>query len=176
MSSDVADTIAKLEQSKVRAYSQTPMPSELDAEVIALIGRFTNSTGQQRAALDALVADTHSFGLLIFAERMAALAVREKSAERVRVGLLAIAIENFRWDLREDIMVMSLLYDSAVKIGADADATFRSMYEHAPPRVAQELENFIERPAELKRIAVMGYHEVDDAAGFRYDRDRRGRS
>jgi hypothetical protein len=144
----------------------------LDAEIAQLVRQFAVSSEAQRGAIEAELTDEHSFGFLVFAERMAALAVRENSVDRLRDGLLSIAMEQFRFDLREDLMVMSLLYNSAKKIGADPDAVFMSVCPAVAPQVARELQKFVSRPAELKSIAAMGYREIDDAAGFRYDRIR----
>lgn len=166
-------TLAQLQQSQVRAYHQSALPSALDDEVAALVRQFAQADEAQRQAIDAQVTEEHSYGFLIFAERMAALAVREQAASRLRDGLLAIGLERFRLDLREDLMVMSLLHHSALRIGADPDATFRAVYDAVPAQVAREFETFIQRPAELKRIGTMGYREADDAGGFRYDRTKR---
>ena len=173
-SPSLADTLVQLEQSRVRDYYAMPMPSPLDEAVAALARRYSQAPAAERTAIDARISLEHSYGFLIFAERMAALAVRERSVERVRDGLLGLALEHFRLDLREDLMVFSLLHHSARRIGADADALFRSL---GPPTVAadvaQEFERFAQRPAELKQIRVFGYHEVSDDTGFRYDRIRR---
>ena len=41
------------------------------------------------------------------------------SAEPLEKALLAIGVEGFRWDAREDMLILSLIHHSTVKVGAD---------------------------------------------------------
>src|SRR4051794_22150863 len=59
--------------------------------------------------------------LILFASRMASLAVREHSEAHVRAGLTALALIQGQVDLRDAIIYLSTLYDAANRIGSDAD-------------------------------------------------------
>jgi hypothetical protein len=166
----IAATLAKIDESRVRDYALGPIPSPLDGELADLLRRYRVSTKGGRERMSAQVDSAHSYGLLAFAERMAALAVRERSKEPIRDGLLAIAFEGFRIDEREDILVMSLLDHGARKIKANATELFDEAAKNAPPEVARALREFAKRPAALRDIGTMGYRESDDGDGFRYVR------
>jgi hypothetical protein len=139
-------------------------------EISKIINIFVNSPSDgRRELIDALNSD-HTFVLLAFAERMAALGVRERSRQRLFEGLIAIVIENFRYDTRENILILSLLNHSCVKIGVDPVELFREAASFADQEAADELNQFVKRPPESKGIKSMGYKEVMAQDGFRYQR------
>jgi predicted proteasome-type protease len=111
---------------------------------------------------------TKPFLYLTFSERMAVLAVRENSQARLWQALLAQVVEDFRWDYRENLMVLSVVYHSAKKIGADAKELFQRAADLAGARAADYLRAFSLHP---RSIRSMGYREVIAEDGFRYQRD-----
>jgi hypothetical protein len=113
----------------------------------------------------------YSFTFLAYAQRMAEQAVCANDPDMLRRGLVAVAIEGFRYDRRETIPVLSLLCHSAMKIGADPVALFREASDVSTPEVKREMMSFVNRAPEDKRISAMGYREDLSGTGFRYVRD-----
>lgn len=164
------DITALVRQIDQPGYDLDLAPSPVDAAIDQVIDHYVALPPDERNAILTAFGPQHSFTFLIFAMRMAMLAVRERSAYRITRGLLALVIENARFDSREDLIILSLLNRSAEKIGADPAALFEQAAIVAEPQMAQALRTFVQRPAGLKRIESMGFHEIDGPDGFRYER------
>jgi hypothetical protein len=162
--------ITLVQQIDQTGYDLDLSPSPVDMAIEQVIDHYVALPPDQRNAILQAFGPHHSFTLLIFAMRMAMLAVRERSAYRVTRGLLALVIENARFDSREDLIMLSLLNHSAEKIEADPAALFEQAALVATPSMARALRDFAQRPAGLKRIESMGFREVDGSDGFRYER------
>lgn len=106
--------------------------------------------------------------LRAFAARMASLAVREASEERLRAGLSALVIENFADDARETLMELSILFDAARRIGVSPEAVFSQAIQWASLQAAEQLRTYLARDPGLQRIESMGYSASSDRDGFRY--------
>jgi len=162
--------LTPLQQSSVKDYFSQPIPSGADKKVIGLL-KAVNEDPSKRQFLDRALTDEHSFGLLAFAERMATLAVRIGCSEKILWGLLAVVVEGFRFDARENIMVLALLHDSACRIGFDPLPLFRLAVKHAQPEVAKTVLDFATGPQQERSIESMGYTVFGEGADFRYVRE-----
>ncbi len=150
----------------IDTYDQSSLPSDSDETVADLIHLFKESSDNIRVYIrNRLNTKADSWLLLAFAERMSILAVREISTERISDGLLAIVLENFSHDDREDMLILSLLHHSALKINADPLYIFDKAAEISTPECADILKNFARKP---KHIYTMGYIEVTTQDGFSY--------
>jgi len=152
-------------------YLQRPLPCDLDARVEALIDAYVKNSASVKSEITTAIGPEQTFGLLAFAERMAILSVRQKSREPLMKALLALVVEGFRCDAREDILVLALINHSAIKVGADPKQLFGEAAGHASTEVAQYLREFAERRHEDKSIQAMGYSEEMTSDGFNYARN-----
>jgi hypothetical protein len=102
---------------------------------------------------------------------MAVAGWRKRSRELLFQGLLVLAIEGFRADARENLLVLSLLNHSADKIGVDAVALLEeaALYSHA--NAAQQFRSFAQRTPRDKAIEAMGYNEQNTPEGPTYVRN-----
>jgi hypothetical protein len=155
--------LSVLDPEENTGYLNWVLPSARDAEITRAVewlrqsGRPRPTPAQRRV-------------LLAFAERMASLARRESSPDRVRAGLTAAALtaEDGGEETRDALLVLPLLWRSAEVLGLDADAEFRGV---AADVGRGELVDFAERPPADRAIDTMGYVEVDDEdLGFSYER------
>jgi hypothetical protein len=99
--------------------------------------------------------------LIVFASRMASLAVREQSEAHLKAGLGALALIRGQVDLRDAIIYLSILYDAALRIGADADAIFQSFADSDGPMI-RYIAGFPARKAADKTIAAMGFSAIEE--------------
>jgi hypothetical protein len=84
-------------------------------------------------------------------------------------GLTSLVIENAVFDLRESIIIMSLLFNSALKLGADTPELFRKAATLADNKeLAAALTNFPKRPEEKRAISVFNFAEAETEDGFTY--------
>lgn len=150
-------------------YLKWSIPHERDGEIARIVDRFARDIEQgcPRAPLNG----DQGQALAVFAERMASLAVRDRDPEYIRRGLLALGLAaSVSYDVREEILVMSLLWRSAVLLGIDAAHLFTSIGAVLNGRGGQQLASFAQRSPEHQSIEAMGYVVGSDDAGFRYRR------
>lgn len=138
-----------------------PLPSSRDHQIKALLGR------SEPAELLALIKPQHWDGLCVFAERMAALAVRLDDRPTLRLGLVAAALAGLG-ESRDPLTLLPLFYDAALKVGADPEALFDQVSAEVGGAAAEILKSFPGRPAEDRSLSAMGYREAKDEDGFRY--------
>jgi hypothetical protein len=149
-------------------YDDAALPSVTDAAVTALVEKFMTATASQREQLSATIPMKFRAYFMSFAVRMATLGVRERSEIRLLHGLVALAIENFQVDWREDLMTLAPLNDAAIRVGADPVALFDKAASFASAPAAQQLRAFVRRHPDLKDIKVMGFSARDAPEGFAY--------
>ena len=162
--------VERLRQKNTAGYDSEPIPNQLDEEILALTVSFLNGTDLERELIVSAFDENHSMTLILFSERMASLAVRRNSEDILLAGLVAQIIEKWRFDARENLLRLTLLYHSAVKIGCLPEQLFNRASKCASKDVANQLHAFVHRKAQNRGIEVMGYEESNDADGFRYVR------
>ena len=169
---DIIDVLCQIDDIAIKSkyYSHT-IPSEIDKLIntilISLIKLDKNNLKKTITSMDESI-----LIFSVFAERMASLAVREKNIEQVKKSLFALVISSYKEDYREVLMILSLIYNAIVKIGA------------IPLEIFNEIASIIEMPEYIKKfpnrdekdriIEVMGYEESEDKDGFLYKRRKYG--
>jgi hypothetical protein len=143
-------------------YSSQPLPSELDDAIGRLVAAYRGASSEDRQELRTARRSAAWFPVLVYAERMATLALRERAVNRIEDGLIALAIEDFTFDPRDSIPLLALHHHAAGRIGADVRTVFESAAQHASPKVAETLRRFPSRNERDKSLAAMGYAESPD--------------
>jgi alkylhydroperoxidase/carboxymuconolactone decarboxylase family protein YurZ len=123
---------------------------------------------RKQSALD--ISSEQRLTLLAYSERMASLAVRERSRELITLGLVALGVDGWRTDWRDNALIVSLHFDAAQRIGASPEAIFESAAQLLPEKPAHALRSFLRRSADDKSLGAMGYLASNDGDGFRYRR------
>ncbi len=159
--------ILEIEQAQVTA-ALLPLPNVRDEHCEKLTRVYADANDAERAEIRAAGTAEQLRLLLPFADRMAILAVRAKDDARITSGLLAHAIEDFRWDPRENLRSLSLLFRSGEKLGIDAAARFREVAQLASPSAKKYFLEFADDP---KGLDAMGFRETDGTDGFTYESD-----
>lgn len=171
MSADAAEQatllILEIEEANVTA-DLLPLPNERDERCKKLTSLYAAAGEAERAVIRAAGTPEQLRLMLPFADRMAILAVRAKDPARITSGLLGHAIEDFRWDPRENLRSFSLLFHSAEKLGIDAAARFREVARLASPSGKSFFLDFADSPTS---IDAMGAREVEGPDGFTYESD-----
>ncbi|HEV2952468.1 MAG TPA: hypothetical protein VG015_00050 [Candidatus Dormibacteraeota bacterium] len=184
--SDEAPTLAEMEgrweafQIEANAtgrhdpYLLQPYPTPLDEALDAVVSGFGSMSDAERAVWKGKVPFTQrdSQVLLTYGARMATQALREGSTDRVTNGLLAHLIEGERDDWRENIIVLTLLFDAMKKLGAEPLPLFDAVASLALGDPAGEtLKGFRNRKPEVLTIESMGYRTTMANQGVRYEPD-----
>lgn len=151
-------------------YSFRPIPDELDVIIGDFVRRFMQATLPERKRISDAVPLREGALLYCFAGRMATLGVREQSRQRLLEGLIALIIEGYKEDFRDNIIRLGPLYDAALKIGADPQVLFEEAAAYLSNAPARDIAEFPQREPEDKTLKAMGYKESSDADGFKYER------
>ncbi len=160
------------ENERAEDRENEPMQQETERLRAELVEAFKRMDAEDRARVLEATNDpddvTLRYGLLGYAYRMAQLAVREGSVERIRDGLIAIVIEDYREDAEDCLKYLHLLCHSARKLGADEIALLQQACTYATPRMAEVLTEFAERSPDLRGIELTWFVEDDGPEGFQY--------
>ncbi len=136
-----------------------------EREIRRLCRTYANSTSTERASLRAKVSPALASSLHHFAWRMAVRALRTKSQEATRLGLVAIVIADMRIDMRETLGWLSLLYHAAVRIQSDAELDFQVAASMSSERTSDLINSFASSPPELRDISAFGFGEGTSEQG-----------
>ena len=167
----ISEAAEKLKTENHPRAGDLPIPSKLDQEVSQLVETIIRATPEERTLISSKFGPDHTFVLLGFSERMAALAVREGSHDILFKGLVALAFEDAKFDVRENILVLAPLYHSAVKIGTEPTELFHRVATYATDEeLRAAILNFPDRLEANRGLAAMGYIENMGPDGFLYKR------
>lgn len=139
----------------------------LDEEISERIKEYMLLGSHERNEICRLVMPKHSDGFFAYSERMASFGLRENSEEPLFLGLVALALEGFKFDLRESLMVLSLHAYSAKEIGVDVITLFSRAAEFGDTKTKEVFVNFARKPTDIK---AMGYKLSTNSSGPRYER------
>jgi len=167
---DLLSTVPCLQREHVRDYWKSPLPNPIDREIGELLKVWMALSVDDRRDSAARISQFQADVLLRYGERMASLAVREHNEEFIFLGLAAIGVHDWRFDYRENLLIVPLHYDAAERIGADPDAIFERAALCLYGNSASGLRSFLGRTPHDKTIGVMGYVVDSDEQGFRYRR------
>ena len=84
-------------------YSSRRIPCELDSLMGVFVREFMHASLPERKQIVAAIPPEDGAFFISFAERMATLAVREQYRELLLEGLVALIIEDFKEDYRDNI-------------------------------------------------------------------------
>ncbi|MDC0435396.1 hypothetical protein OAM69_07155, partial [bacterium] len=111
----LATLLALLKSALESAYYQQPIPSEIDDGLSRVLSSLlARDQSDLKLVSDGIAADGAQV-LGLYAERMASLAVRENSVNRIKQGLMALIIYARTEDPRDVLLVLCLLHDASIK-------------------------------------------------------------
>ncbi len=155
-------------------YLLEPFPTPLDEALYSVVTGFQSMADSDRRSWPGSIPFSirDSQILLTYAARMATQVLREGSTSRLTDGLVAHLIEGERDDWRENVIVLTLLFDAARKLGVDPLPIFDHVASLAAGDAAAEtLGGFRKRKPEMLTIESMGYRTAMSAQGVRYEPD-----
>lgn len=155
----------KLSSPAANGYLKQELPCELDSLATSIVTDYIHGSENERSFIRSSFNVDQSFGWLAYAERLASLALKENSKQNILYGLVALVIEGFKLDARENILILSLLNNSATKLGVDPTIIFNEASRIAPPSIASYLHDFSNRILEKKNIETMRYQEKECEKG-----------
>jgi hypothetical protein len=166
----VEDFFQRLVTNNDPIYGSRSIPCEIDAQITDFVNIYMRATEPEREETLSNMRADFSDAFFVFSERMAALAVRERSRERIVNGLVALLIEDFKFDFRDSLRRLAPLYHSALKIDADPSQLFLEASSYGHNDVARAISEFPNRAPHDRSLESMAYKEeqADGSTGFRY--------
>jgi hypothetical protein len=161
---EAAGLALEIEQSLPTVTGFLPLPNVVDGLCSRLVALYVTSAPDERAGIRSAGTLDQYRVMLAFSDRMAVLSVRTGRAKLLFDGLVAHAIEDFRWDPRENLLRLALINHSANKLGVDSGTLFARAAELASPDAADYL-----RRAPLG-IDACRYSESGEGEMFEYHR------
>jgi hypothetical protein len=163
---DLNELLSQLDLPPGEAYYRSRIPCPDDERIARVVRAFSESSPGRQAVFREATDGMRAGLLLVFSERVAALAVRLQSAEPIVQGLVAASLAQ-EGDPREALAVPALFRRSAEKLGLDTGRLFDEAAGRTDLSGARWLRDV--RDAEDAPEDV-GYEEADDGEGFRYER------
>lgn len=146
----------------VIGYGPRPIPSDIDAAVLALAEAHRFGWQPPRERLPGRLQNV----LLAFSERMASACLRHREARYLDHGAAAIDMVTETADIRDVYMALSLLHDAYQRLSA----AVQHVDINGLPGFAREWSAFLERKIEDQSIESMGFIIEGDGDGDRYMR------
>ena len=147
-------------------YYRSRIPCPEDERVARVVRAFSESSPGRQAVFREAVDGVRAGLLLVFSERMAALAVRMESAQPIVQGLIAASLAQ-EGDPREALAVPALHRRSAEILDVDTGRLF----DEAAGRTDLTRDRGPLQWGEAQMsLGDVGYEEADDGEGFRYER------
>jgi hypothetical protein len=126
-----------------------PLPHDAIAAIETLADIFASEPAE-RSRIAGSVRPEFSFVFFTFAADAAVESVRQKNADLLARGLLALAIENLKFDARDTLRFLAQIYNSAQLLGVDASQLFAEIRERACAPFSGIIDEFLRRPEELR--------------------------
>jgi hypothetical protein len=164
----VAENPLSVVAADLRGLLPATIPQPQDLGVGRALQAWAALAVQDRVDAARSVTEGQSLALLGYGERQASQAVRDEDAELIFLGLLALGVDDWRFDYRDNLVRLALHYDAASRLGLEPDLVFEQAAALLPPRSAQGLRSFVRREPEDRSLKVMGWQAGTDEQGFRY--------
>ncbi len=153
-----------------QGYGRLPIPTQRDAVISGVLQNWLGMDGLSRKNALSQITEAYRWTLLSYSERMASWAVRSRDRNAILLGLVALGMDGWQFDWRENMVLVCLHCDASQRIGAAPAGLFEEAAQFLPKMPADALRSFLGRSDEDRSLAAMGYVAAADADGFRYQR------
>ena len=159
-----------LEEARLPINIPYPPKDGVDEAITAIIESIDVGGSNSPKAIGSRLNAYAQSRFLEYATWRAMLAVRNQSADLIQQGLIALTIEGGKREWTVSVIVLAMLYNSAVKLGVDAEKMFANIALLAEPGVIQkEMSRFPHRsPHDRSLEAFFLLEEINEEEGFAY--------
>lgn len=156
-----------LDSSQNVGYGTLPIPCPQDERISELLCKWRDMDAGLREGKKAELTDSQKLTLSAYSERIVTLAVRQKNVNILVLGLISLGLGVSRSDQRNELPILSLYHDAALRIGSSPASVFKDAAAILGENV---FGAFLSRNEADKSIDAMGYQAHFDDSGFRYVR------
>ena len=163
----------KVEAARMLAPAPPPPSDRLDAVIASILERFRVADESNRATLASQLNRFALKRLIRYSAEAAEEALTQRSPHLVELGLMAVALEGGREELRDSIMSLAMLYYTAQQLDIDAQQLFTSVSTLVVPGpfqrdLSKEMSGFPLRPAETRSLEAFDLRIESTEAGLNY--------
>jgi len=168
MTDEIDRAFEGIQDLRVLDFMRRELPARAIVSIDKLIDAFSTSNTDQRERISGKVDRSFAFVFPSYARVSAIEAVRENDPARLRRGLIALAIENDSVDWRDTLPYLSMIYNSAAKVGVDPAEVFRSVAETAILPFRKTLLSFLDRDEKSRSVESFRFRELGEGGSFNY--------
>ena len=161
--------IAPLSGKQFDGYLRRRLPHELDGIVGSIVDAYRQGLPPLRMEMLGDMSARAAGVLSAYGERMAAIAVRNRSEEVLSQGLVAIGIADTALDdPRNNLLVLAVVNHSASMLGTDLERLLDGVAADLPRSALVNFRAFAARAATDKSLSAMGLGTSGSGETFRY--------
>lgn len=150
-------------------YLRRRIPHKLDDIVKEFVNTYRSASAVDRQQLTSGLTPRAAGVLSSFGERMAAVAVRARSDEYLRLGLVGMGLAEGRLDdPRANLIVLAAVNHSAIRIGTNLRALVDEIAFDLPAQAVAAFRAFTQRDDRDKSLRAMGLGTIGSGDDFRY--------
>lgn len=146
-----------------------PVPHPLDDVADKVVTAYRTAPGAQRRAMETEL-DPRMAGILcVYGERTATMAVRNRTPEPLRGGLVALGLAQLALrDYRTNLVPLAAVNHSADTVGVSLSTLLDEIAGDLPERAVAPFRAFADRDASDKSLKAMGLRTEGTGETFRY--------
>ncbi|MFQ5401612.1 MAG: hypothetical protein ACE5E7_18695 [Anaerolineae bacterium] len=161
------ETTAFLDGLSVAGLYAEPLPSVADERMGEIVTRVLTAAPGERRLFHQTLHDKHRSLLGIAGHRLATLAAREESKQKLRLGLAAAAIANFSIPEKRNVEVaLAVYYHCARKLGMNIVDLFEEAADLTSPETAVILRSYGRRSDVT--LHKYGWREIKTPDGIKF--------
>lgn len=128
-----------------------------------LLGKmYVSLNPDERSEVQKNLNDSQGKKIIGFSVIAAEKAINEKNSDWIKSAITLHIIENFRFDYRENIRLITLLNHAAARIGISIENIFDGLSYLASPLALDYFRKYLSDNQPLNRILSFGIHEVEE--------------
>jgi hypothetical protein len=161
--------IARLDDKQFNGYLLIRLPSELDDVVARVVAAYQSSSPAEQATLIGAVSGRVAGVLSCYGQRMASIAVRSRSEDALRSGLMAVGMGIAKLDdWRDSLYPLAALNHAATTIGSDLSQLVNQVASDLPDAAVSSVRAFVARSDRGKSLEAMGMRVLGVGDAIRY--------
>lgn len=146
------------------AYRKSLAPEFL-AAASELCDLYVSASHEERAEIRSTISLTGANMMRGYASIIATEAVRQNPPDLIRKALIALSIEDCKFDYRDSTFCLSMVFNSAVKLGMDVPQVFNEVVAISGAQGAKLLLNWLGREPKLQALSAFYIAEGTDPEG-----------
>ena len=132
------------------------LSEETTSELIEITNFYRNAETETRTEIRENIKPKSRQYLIVLSDYLADIAINQKNSQYLYASAVLISIEDFRWDYRESIIRLAVIWFTAKEIKIEPEKLFNEIASISSVKTAEFFNEFIKRPEKSKSLNSMG--------------------